>query len=678
MAKKRKITPLTLLLGITSILVGVLIISFLTEMLAGPVEDFLKKSWGEKNHLFYLGCILASCLIILLLAYLLENGESNEGKTETNASLRDTSLKNLKELYEKRLHDKMVGELNFEIKLNLKYTTQGTSPETIEDFFVINSETEAGDFDRLFEDYVNKLWRLLILGEPGAGKSILLLRFGLGLIGRAEKDPNFPIPILLDLATWKDENQTFEYWLEMNLPYIGGSFAVSKKDAKELVKSQNLLLLLDGFDEISSDYRNSCFNKLLPYLQRMKNGRRETYPEVILCSRILEYEAAEDAPVFASVKIQPLTKEEVETVLKVLGNDRNFPEARRLQAFLQRTPKVYSAISSAFFLHMLLDISQLDRLALQGNSIELLQKEIIEVYTDTEINKIKDYPKEKVKKWLGWLAWNMKHRNGSISIELIDLQPMWTKRKYVYSLVLGSVGGFIFGFTWGLVFGSVEGLVFGLGVGLVGGLVTGLGFGLTKNRIETSEIKKINLKEISRGVFTRFFSIGLIYGLFGGLLGGLAFGLVGGLSGSLVFGLVGGLVDGLPIDASFPKVNNPYKRFFAQFWRDIIQWSCTFSLALGLGTYGAEKPYNGFILGLWVGCLVAIMYSPIFKHTSLRLVLWLEKVIPLRLVTFLDSVSKTGLLIKDGGQWRFRHQLIHDSLTQWFEENHAELLSKEV
>jgi len=42
----------------------------------------------------------------------------------------------------------------------------------------------------------------------------------------------------------------------------------------------------------------------------------------------------------------------------------------------------------------------------------------------------------------------------------------------------------------------------------------------------------------------------------------------------------------------------------------------------------------------------------------------------------LDSVSNSGLLIKDGGQWRFRHQLILDSLAYWFEENHSELLAK--
>ena len=70
------------------------------------------------------------------------------------------------------------------------------------------------------------------------------------------------------------------------------------------------------------------------------------------------------------------------------------------------------------------------------------------------------------------------------------------------------------------------------------------------------------------------------------------------------------------------------------------------------------------------------MFGPLFKHAYLRLVLWMEKAVPLQLVVFLDAISCTGLMIKDGGKWRFRHQLIHDNLADWFEAAHPELLRK--
>ena len=69
------------------------------------------------------------------------------------------------------------------------------------------------------------------------------------------------------------------------------------------------------------------------------------------------------------------------------------------------------------------------------------------------------------------------------------------------------------------------------------------------------------------------------------------------------------------------------------------------------------------------------MTSPIFMHLCLRIALSFEKAIPKKLVFFLDTVSEnSGLLTKNKRQWRFRHQLIHDSLANWFEENHSNLL----
>lgn len=46
--------------------------------------------------------------------------------------------------------------------------------------------------------------KLLILGEPGAGKTTELLSLTQDLIQRAIEDENFPIPIIFELSTWKN------------------------------------------------------------------------------------------------------------------------------------------------------------------------------------------------------------------------------------------------------------------------------------------------------------------------------------------------------------------------------------------------------------------------------------------------------------------------------------------
>ena len=52
----------------------------------------------------------------------------------------------------------------------------------------------------------------------------------------------------------------------------------------------------------------------------------------------------------------------------------------------------------------------------------------------------------------------------------------------------------------------------------------------------------------------------------------------------------------------------------------------------------------------------------------LRFFLYREGSMPLQYVTFLDTIAEqSGLMEKDGGQWRFRHQLIQDYLSERYD-----------
>lgn len=50
--------------------------------------------------------------------------------------------------------------------------------------------------------------KLLILGAPGAGKTTTLLQLAQELVKRAETDTRKPMPVLLNLSSWKDDSQT--------------------------------------------------------------------------------------------------------------------------------------------------------------------------------------------------------------------------------------------------------------------------------------------------------------------------------------------------------------------------------------------------------------------------------------------------------------------------------------
>ncbi|MBK8564917.1 MAG: NACHT domain-containing protein [Saprospiraceae bacterium] len=665
MSRRKKITLRKFILSICSVIIGGLVFGFLPEILGGEVKTYLELHL-QGNFKPILFGVLGFVVLVMLITYLYGDDETTDEKPTPTQDTRTEFLKNLRQLYTDRLKGKMMNDLHFELKLKLRYTTEGTDPQTVEDLFIIKDDAPIGDFDRLFKDYTKKLWRLLILGEPGAGKSILLLRFALRLLDMAEKDKNFPIPVLLDLASWKDPNQSFADWLEKNLPYMGGSFAVGKEEAKRLVASNALLPLLDGFDEIREEYRDSCFQQLMPYLDKLKAARLETLPEVIVCSRILEYTVAKDAPVFAALKIQPLTPADINEALRPLIKD-NFIQAKRLQKALQENPALYPAISSAFFVHILLELYKQEQADFGTLDTAALQKAITQRYLQKELDNITDFPKDKTKRWLGWLAWMMKYISGRITFELIDLQPWWARKKYSFGFITGSVIGLILF----LAFCTLFGLIGSVGIALLGCLF----MVWSNDRIKTEEIILLNIKQVSWKIIWPYLIFGLVLGLIFGLIFVFIDMFVFGFFSGFSFGFIFGLLDSLSKSAAFPKTSQPYKRLQTQFWRDIIQWALIFCAASGVGIYSQYKSNVGFLIGILIGPFLAMLHSPLYNHFCLRLALTFEKSLPLRLVTFLDhTAARTGLLLKDGGQWRFRHQLILDELAEWFETTHPELL----
>jgi predicted NACHT family NTPase len=73
------------------------------------------------------------------------------------------------------------------------------------------------DISRVFDETQGKL---LILGNPGAGKTTMMLELAQCLCTCAKK-PDFPIPVLFNLSNWKDDRQSIRDWLvaELNEKY---------------------------------------------------------------------------------------------------------------------------------------------------------------------------------------------------------------------------------------------------------------------------------------------------------------------------------------------------------------------------------------------------------------------------------------------------------------------------
>ncbi|MEN3615836.1 NACHT domain-containing protein [Plantactinospora sp. ZYX-F-223] len=113
--------------------------------------------------------------------------------------------------------------------------------------------------------------RVVILGEPGAGKTSLLLREALRLL--QARIPEDPVPVLLRLPTWNPDEQTLEQWITSQL--------ATEYGCRSPITTGQLLPLLDGLDEMPAPRRARA-------VQAISNTFDLDQP-LVLTSRTTEY-----------------------------------------------------------------------------------------------------------------------------------------------------------------------------------------------------------------------------------------------------------------------------------------------------------------------------------------------------------------------------------------------------
>jgi predicted NACHT family NTPase len=118
-------------------------------------------------------------------------------------------------------------------------------------------QTEDMSITQAFDTAAGKL---LILGEEGAGKTTLLLELTRDLLERAEKDEDHPMPVVLNLSSWSVKSQALTEWIIEELQ--NEEYEVPSKVAEGWVKGDQLLLLLDGLDEMSEEARGRCIEAI--------------------------------------------------------------------------------------------------------------------------------------------------------------------------------------------------------------------------------------------------------------------------------------------------------------------------------------------------------------------------------------------------------------------------------
>ncbi|NER91524.1 NACHT domain-containing protein [Moorena sp. SIO3A2] len=514
---------------------------------------------------------------------------------------------------------------------------------------------------------------LLILGDPGSGKTTTLLELARNLIDRAEQDTDQLIPVVFNLSSWAKKRQAIADWLVEELNTI---YQVPKKIRQAWVKNQQLLPLLDGLDEVKADYRDEC-------ILALNRFKKDYGAELVVCSRIKDYEALSNRLNFQkAVYLRVLSLAQIYDYLNLVGADLT-----GLRTLIEKDKEWKKLANSPLMLNIM-------TLAYQGVAVEDLPRtEVVEEWRrqlfDAYIEKMfkrrktnQRYNKAQVKRWLIWMDQRMVEESQTVFL-IENMQPYWLvnrKQKQTYRLMVGLMIGLMVGLMSGLILGLILGLVPGLILGLILGLVAGLKEG-SKEEIKTVEILQFNWKKILINL--------LMFGLMFGLMGGLMTGLIGGLIGGLMFGLesseiqtktnpnqgiwksacnaitlllmVGlmvGLIPGLMAGLTEGLTEGPTEELMA-------------GLMAGRTEGLTEGLMGGLMLGLIFGLIGGMVNGGMasIQHFFLRLVLYFNNCIPWNYARFLDYAADRIFLQKVGGGYIFIHRMLMEHFAEMEPEN---------
>ena len=587
----------------------------------------------------------------------------------------------IKGFLQNSLHTKALIELGLEKRLDLVQRAFGEMEEFPEKSRQLIPE------DRKTIDIFNQMGAgrtLLILGEPGAGKTISLLKLAESLIARTEKDLSQPIPVVFNLSSWASKKQTISEWLIQELL---DKYKVSKPLGKAWVEQQQLLLLLDGLDEVKVEHRNPCVQALNQFMQT------HGVTEMVICSRIKDYEIlSERLNLQSAICIQPLTDEQIYQYLNQAG-----AKLAALKALLQQDAKFREFATSPLILSVMSLTYQgcLSKELCSLNSTEGWQSRLFNNYIERMLQRRKNnpqYSQEKTIRWLIWLAKRMSEEK--LTVFLIEqMQPSWLKinfQRWTYSIIIILLSGGTVGLIYGIIIVSFYPLSLAILVGVIIGSLAGIFWFLFRENIVPSSSLAFSYKRTINSLFKGSI-LGCLLGIILGIIFWIFFDFKIALDLLIRQGLSFGLITGIPLSLilSFNHYEIEKKQPIPNqgIWSSlknslllgligliIVQFISTslpildvLFCKLGINCYLNFSPSEIPLFAKIVAGMAFGLYGTgevCIKHFILRLYLYLNNCKPWDYAKFLDYATERIFLQKIGGSYMFIHRMLLEHFAQ--------------
>ncbi len=541
----------------------------------------------------------------------------------------------------------------------------------------------SGDVLQVFEDMRREL---LILGAPGAGKTILMLQLAQKLIQQAQTDEKQPIPVVFNLSSWAAECDPIEKWL---VHQLHKQYQVARKAATNYVEQEKLLLLLDGLDEVAAEHREDCVSAINAFRAVYR------YTDMVVCSRTVDYALlTEWLDLTGAITLQPLSNTQVQDYLageqyaalrNEMTHDDELRDVLTIPFLLNTAAATYSGVPPM----------QLKTPAGEGRIQHLL-----DMFTKQKLHERGDsapYSAKDTRHYLQWLAGQMVAHNIT-TFYLEVLQPSWLgEQRYIarYKWYLRIAAALFFSLTF-IVFGSSVNLampIASLAVAVYLSALRSDEITLREQYVYTSRWQDWGKALGISTVLTALFSLmvwgtsepgaplpirfGLIFGSLGTAIGALYLGIEGRQNLSVISEPNAGIIAAM-------RRGLPFALVFGVSFGGVL--SVIFGVPLGLllgmldrlyGVFGGDDlglqigVFAGFGIGMTAGMFAGLSFGPLqaTQHLMVRMVLQQQGVVPLptgwrrlqvlgNYAAFLDHCADIGILRKVGGGYIFRHRYL--------------------
>ncbi len=415
--------------------------------------------------------------------------------------------------------------------------------------------------------------RLMVLGEPGAGKTMLMIRLVLDLL--ATREAGAAVPVLVSLNSWEPELHDLPEWLASQLSRDLGLVAGTLPGLThptviaELIAARLIVPILDGLDEIPDSNRRLA-------IARINEAMHPGQPVVVTC-RTGAYEDAtrsrsgvETILRAAAVEICPLdTDADAVAISTYLLDDAGGPEARRRWAPVIASLNSDTPVGQALTTPLMVGLARATYNVRAGSETEpaadpaelcdpamrdkqAVQQHLFDAFVSAAYRSRRDrrFTVARAENWLTYLACHLEVNIRGNDLAWWELQVALSPsvKALAVGLIAATGTAIAAGLGTGIAHGMAIGLAAALGAGFAGGAGTAIAIWLMARswRVgpesapssgRVGKIMSAGAAAVGAGIAVGT-AAGLSSGVHQGPMAGLAAGRDPAVAAGLAFGIV--------------------------------------------------------------------------------------------------------------------------------------------